>query len=767
MKHFNLIVSLVLSVVALVMSCSNEQDFTQTIIEENTKVIEEELIEEPEEELTEENSIELPEDFNWENIPDSYANYTYWVIRHTHNLEGNTITLPEGITLYFKHGQLQNGTITGTENGIYTEHFEQVFNNIDLAGIYTNEYLKPYWFGAVMDGTTDDRDAFVETIAQSLHISSKVLIEKDMYVECLANDGSDMIFIDDNIVIEGSHKDVKVKIANQYWPVFTVPLSENVQFKNFTIEWQGSYDPLNWNVKSGLPYQSTYEAWLVANRGMTFNGADPLYIGNAPFVSLFLIDGAQNLLMEDVTIKAPDDATANKFHPWPVTLKSQYDRGSTVNDEATASVTQTSGLYMNRVTFDGTIMAVIGSCANSTFEGIRSYRYTDYQNEDGSNLGGGDGSGIYSAPPHLFYLNETGYNKPPTNINFIDIIDYGIYVGNPEVRPTSSGYCTSMTLKNVDNFFIDGYQSYRRDGFAGIVDCSNGQITNIYSESYNGELFKNITDDFSPLRLNGYLLDVKIENVTIKDLSEQTGILPITIQAGDRVTMNNVNLYVNEVTSLERNCLSFYGDYNRVVNSGLNIETFSDTRRNLGIIRNNQDTMENGSNNHYEVYVKGWRSPHTPGHSLEENMISTSYLAHQNNPNSNYFKITDVDNNIVLQNTNGNTTIDWTHDTTIAVDHTTSKESSFFVPDQWMVKKVSATVVSDLGEGTYFSLGIREDLATYWLPEFIDTPGQKFEHNLNEKSPNTTSNRPVNIYSNLPMNGQGELKVTMELQLIK
>ncbi|NJB35401.1 hypothetical protein [Croceivirga sp. JEA036] len=54
MKHFNLIVSLVLSVVALSVSCSNEQEFDAMVIEENEKVLEVEPIEEIAEETTEE-----------------------------------------------------------------------------------------------------------------------------------------------------------------------------------------------------------------------------------------------------------------------------------------------------------------------------------------------------------------------------------------------------------------------------------------------------------------------------------------------------------------------------------------------------------------------------------------------------------------------------------------------------------------------------------------------------------------------------------------
>ena len=126
----------------------------------------------------------IPENFDWSNIPADYKD-AVWDIQFDFDLNAATIVLPEGVTLYFTGGSLSNGTVTGDGTStIVSKTKYQVFEDIDLAGTFVEEqYLMPYWFGAVMNGITDDRDVFVETLAQSYATTTRVMVDKDIFLD--------------------------------------------------------------------------------------------------------------------------------------------------------------------------------------------------------------------------------------------------------------------------------------------------------------------------------------------------------------------------------------------------------------------------------------------------------------------------------------------------------------------------------------------------------------------------------------------------------
>lgn len=89
---------------------------------------------------------------------------TRYVIQYDYDLNGQTITIPEGCVLDFQGGSLSNGKIYGKFK-INNDSCRQIFNNIQFN--FLQPFLYPEWFGAKGDGITDDTEAIQEAIKYS------------------------------------------------------------------------------------------------------------------------------------------------------------------------------------------------------------------------------------------------------------------------------------------------------------------------------------------------------------------------------------------------------------------------------------------------------------------------------------------------------------------------------------------------------------------------------------------------------------------------
>jgi|GEM_PF-2291765 len=624
---------------------------------------------------------------------------------------------------------------------------------------FDGKYLKPQWFGAAMDGTTDDRAAFVTTIAHAETLGLDVCIDRDMYLDVL-EEATKSIFLPDNINIIGVNNP-KVTVLNNYSPFFHLALADNIKIAGFTIEWVGTYDVLNYQNPSSTANQDRLKDYMVANKGVTFTAGNPLFSGGSAFRALFLIDGSTNITIKDMKIKAVDNAGAHQFIPWVAKVKSQFSKNTTVTDENTAVRTSASNILFENVEIDGALMGIQGDAQGITIRNITGGRYTDAQDASGNYVGGNSGDNTYSvAPPHLIYLIPNHLDDPVTGVRIYNVIDKGEYVGTPNVRATSSGFCTSLVLNaDVSDVVVDGYRSFRRDGLAGIVNITDAVFKNMYSESYNSELFGAINDDFSAFRQNGTLTNVVFENIIVKDLSASGVIPPVTTQFGDNVTVNNVHLFSKDLTNLTRNCLSYFGSNNRITNSGLTMEDFDTTSTFKSVINNNSDTRDNGANNYIDIYVKGWRDLTSDERGT---MIRVDLLVSSSNTNPNYYKISDVDNNYFIENTNGVPRVVWTVSEVITVGTGFNSIFSIQSYDDWNVNTITAQVISDLGSGS-FSLGTGGSAQDFWIPSLDGTAGEIVVQEINQVVPED-SNRSIFVFSDAAMNGTGQIKVTLELE---
>ncbi|SHG01543.1 hypothetical protein SAMN03080594_1111, partial [Arenibacter palladensis] len=146
-----------LFVLFLNSSCTNDSDLLVDYVNDNnqeeTDITEEENPNETNKE--DQSSKTIPSDFDWSNIPVEFGD-SMWLIKEEFDLGGTKVSLPDNVTLNFDGGVLKNGSLEGNGTTIEPTNAFHIFNSVELTGNFSNEYLKPIWFGAFMDGISDD-----------------------------------------------------------------------------------------------------------------------------------------------------------------------------------------------------------------------------------------------------------------------------------------------------------------------------------------------------------------------------------------------------------------------------------------------------------------------------------------------------------------------------------------------------------------------------------------------------------------------------------
>jgi len=700
------------------------------------------------------NAIVIPQDFDWNNIPTDYDN-AVWIIKYDFDLKDRRVSLPENVTLNFEGGILRKATLEGdgtlvTSNGNY-----QVFETIALDGTFKNEYLKPCWFGAVMDGITDDRAYFVETLAQAQNIGAKVLIDGDIFLD-VEETGEKSIFLEDDTWIEG--KAGRIILNNQFSPAFWAPLSKNINIKDIEIIWDQSYDAKNMDPQGVVDETvKSVKEFLESKRNIEFVSHNPKTRGGVSYRAIFLLGGSQNVTFDNVKFKAKGE-TANRFIPMGIKLLEQYSANQTVSSSAGETAIP-HNITLKNVVFDGTLMAIQGIVDGFNSKGLRSYRYSDAQTESGSHVGAYDGSGYNFPPPHLMYLNSDSSDKHHSqNIEIVDTIDYGQYVGTSSPRPTSSGYCVSLTVTGTHkNVLVDNYESYRRDGFLGVQDMTNGIFKNIYTE-YNSSIFEGIADDFNNIRFVGKLNEVKFENIIIKDNADISLYYPLDGTNGDNVTIENVHVYVKELSYEGSGPFSVNGSNNTVINSSLNIEKHSANKTHIGVIALNNETMnESGNNNYYDLTVNGWRN-------IESNPEGKSIrLLFQSSSNSgqNYAKVNDVDNKFLIEQINHIKRDTWSRNEVITLGSGDSQSLNLNIPRGFAVSKITANTTQNLANEINVSIGTSSDQRGNLLSAISNTLGEV--SNTIKELDVVSSDQSILLYSDGSFQNKGEVEITIEL----
>ena len=739
---------IIIYIICLQISCAKDADLLSEYVINDTIAVEKEI--------NFEKAIKIPSDFDWSNISDEYENQVL-EINGAFDLKGQNIVLPSNVTLYFNEGHFENGTIEGDETFIYSDTGEPIVTDASFTGTYENEYVMPYWFGAVMDGVTDDRAAFVETLAYADSLGLKVLVDKDIFLD-VEETGTKSIFLEDNTWIEGVN-DARIIVNNLLSPAFIIALTKNITIRNVNILYDQTYDAgFGWNSNTHSANQVQLANYLTANHNIIFNSSAPISRSPIAYRATLFMSGGENITLENISFKSKGE-TADKFMQWAIKFKEEYAPNQTIhNGEGLTLVTK--NIKLRDVVLDGVIMGIQGVVNDFYSIGLRSYRYSDLQDASGNNIGGnGIGGDYWMHPPHLFYFNsDSSVNNISNEIKIIDTIDYGIYIGTENVRG-SNGYCHSLKLVNhVENVFVDNYASYRRDGLGDWGGITNGVFKNIYAESTIGIFDPDYK--FNSLRFVGELNNTTITNMTLKDLSNKVSIYPMDYLWGNGVTMDNVNIFVNELNNLGAGPFGISGSNNTVINTSLSIENHTSLEDFRAVIFQDDNTLAQGENNYYEIKINGWRS-------IDEQPIEKSIrvlLANSDNTNTNYARIIDTENNFVVEQSNNVRKDFWTKIELVTLGNGTSQKMNIEIPNGFKLQKLTASTVENLIPDIEITFGTSNNQKDNLLQRVSKTIGVSSQ-TFNDET-NLGGLKPIYLYANKDFENIGKIEVELEFKRI-
>tara|TARA_R110002126_G_scaffold90468_1_gene215633 strand:+ start:6441 stop:8696 length:2256 start_codon:yes stop_codon:yes gene_type:complete len=733
---------IIIYIICLQISCAKDADLLSEYVINDTIAVEKEI--------NFEKAIKIPSDFDWSNISDEYENQVL-EINGAFDLKGQNIVLPSNVTLYFNEGHFENGTIEGDETFIYSDTGEPIVTDASFTGTYENEYVMPYWFGAVMDGVTDDRESFVKTLEYADSLGLKILIEKDIFLD-VEETGTKSIFLEDNTWIEGAN-DARIIVNNLLSPAFIIALAENITIRNITIFYDQSYDA-NFGYDNQMTIANTTQlkTYLVENRGLVFNNQNPLWRGQVNFRYTVLLEASRNVWFENVKMLSKG-TTANTFMVGAIKLKEEYSANQTIsNNSAPTSIC--NNINFKNLVIDGAIMGIQGIVDNLTLDGLKGYRYSDIQTLNGGMVGGLD---YWMPPPHLIYLNsDNSENHICKNLTILNTTDYGNYVGTSNVREEISGYCNSLKLVDfIENVVVDNYFSYRRDGLGDWGDITNGLFSNIYAES-TIDIF-NSNYKFNSLRFLGPLNNISINNMTIKDNSESIEIYPMDYAVGDYVSMDGVDVIVKNLNNESVGLFGISGSNNTVTNSTLTIEKHTSTKDYTAVVFHDLNTLNEGGDNFYDIQVNGWRS-------LNVNPIERSIrimLANSVNLNNNYAKITDISNNYIIEQTNSLREDMWSRSEIITLGAGNSLMLNMTIPNGYVLDNLVVHTLEDLSEGTKISLGTRSSNKQNLITSISEKVGVVSQDIDDSNSIEESSN--IYLFANQDFNNKGKIQVTINL----
>lgn len=150
---------------------------------------------------------------------------TIYIIQYDYNLNGQTITIPEGCVLLFEGGSVSNGTLIGT-NTIISSTPTNILSKVNIQGTYNNEFWYIEW---IAENGSNDYSSAMQTLFYDLNFPKTVKLIQDVYVV------KSPIQIGSNLVIEGNNSTIKSEFEDYYDYIFTLSGVENTVIRNLVV----------------------------------------------------------------------------------------------------------------------------------------------------------------------------------------------------------------------------------------------------------------------------------------------------------------------------------------------------------------------------------------------------------------------------------------------------------------------------------------------------------------------------------------------------
>jgi len=419
-------------------------------------------------------------------------------------------------------------TRLGLDGVLSVQYDDNSTKNVDITGLSNCRQISEWLTSS--DTSVNQRDQ-LETAMNETALAGEILvIDRPLKVDAL---GGKEIYIPQNFkcIFLGDAR------LDAYWdtnPLF-IALHSKFEIKDINVLYKGPGLDASINYSAspgqdlGFAVQGRMKLKMQSEFGNTFTGAgNALWYGPHPFMScLCLMGQADGKLTGRSVFKVSDDTTADNFIPWVIAGKGQWKPNVLNISTSTSTVTPNANViqpkcFIENLELDGTLMGVQGEFLKLDVLSTRSYRYSDLQSSDGSNLGGAPAGNSFP-PPHLFYINERN-----DQINIVDTIDYGIWTTNnadPKARRSAAvGSCCSLKI-GAQRGGVLGYKSYRPDGFADLLGDQSGYgqsaytIEDFYAEydsTVCGSLFPSIRWPSPPY------IGTTVRNGKLVDLATQT-----------------------------------------------------------------------------------------------------------------------------------------------------------------------------------------------------------------------------------------------------
>jgi hypothetical protein len=436
---------------------------------------------------------------------------------------------------------------------------------------------------ATCGGAVDSARGVAAAFAAARNNAFTLQVDFPVFIH-IGEDYTRPIFVDNGTTVNFTSGG-KFIVDNLFVPALVIVNSSNIAFTNWNVQYSNRMTidsaGMHW---ASMFNDVTTVRWMRMNRGVVYDqsqGRVSSYNGSQRTLTMFFFTGsASNISILGLKLYVDRNVGGEGFVPYVFGFN-VGERDNTIIKSSTAATPAThavpSNITFSDIDLDGTVMGWQGTVQNATFTHIRSHRYSDLQDAGGGNVGG---IGHWFAPPHLFYLvfdTNGDINLINRNITLKDVIDYGDRVGVARDSGVKASLGNALSLKiGGENVVIDGYQSYRPDGFMDVLASNGLTLQNViatYNSDFLHRLYRGIRfpGPFGAIA-SGYI-NINFHNISLTDLAPSTNMLPVGTCTGSTtggLIFDNVHLYLNQwrdadLTALFGSAINYWGAGNKIV----------------------------------------------------------------------------------------------------------------------------------------------------------------------------------------------------------